>query len=150
MTRTVTYSGRETATRTVHRRRNQGGKGGWSPPKVLVYYYTILCYNVLLHGWCPPIETDLPTLLQWPTGFIAVQVTECDLERPLDGVEVASTLRVHLREVPVPSVIVGAAVLTDHPFAGGAQERASREDQGKKYWSIHSLSFAAKVVVSLS
>ena len=46
-----------------HRRRNQGGKGGWSPPKVLVYYYTILCYNVLLHGWCPPIETDLPTLL---------------------------------------------------------------------------------------
>ena len=60
------YSAAEQESKTVtlfHRRRNQGGKGGWSPPKVLVYYCIILCYNLLLHGWCPPIETDLPTLL---------------------------------------------------------------------------------------
>ena len=44
----------------AHRRRNQGGSGGWTPPKVLVY---CLCYCVLSHGWCPPIETNLPTLL---------------------------------------------------------------------------------------
>ena len=41
----------------------RGARGAGAPLKFWYYCCTILCYNVLLHGWCPPIETDLPTLL---------------------------------------------------------------------------------------
>ena len=40
----------------------RGARGAGAPLKFW-YNCIILCYNVLLHGWCPPIETDLPTLL---------------------------------------------------------------------------------------
>ena len=55
-----------------HRRRNQGGSGGWCPPKLLVYMY--LFYAIMYscpdtHGRSPPIESDLPTPLKLSRKF---------------------------------------------------------------------------------